>query len=160
MPQDPTVRQFVECAEKSGIVARGDLDAAVAALSQSGQPPNEASTIANWLVKNDSLQYMLLDGGLHKIGQSPKLYPRVSARYGSVLKWRGAGDIPPTQKEKIKALGIDEKELWWYLDLRKFGTAVHSGFGLGFERMVQFATGMGNIRDVIPFPRTPQSAEF
>ena len=63
-------------------------------------------------------------------------------------------------KEKIKELDIDEKELWWYLDLRKFGTAVHSGFGLGFERMVQFATGMGNIRDVIPFPRTPQSAEF
>ncbi len=63
-------------------------------------------------------------------------------------------------KEKIKALGIDEKELWWYLDLRKFGTAVHSGFGLGFERLVQFATGMGNIRDVIPFPRTPQNAEF
>ena len=63
-------------------------------------------------------------------------------------------------KEKIKALGIDEKELWWYLDLRKFGTAVHSGFGLGFERMVQFATGMTNIRDVIPFPRTPQNAEF
>ena len=63
-------------------------------------------------------------------------------------------------KEKIRALDIDEKELWWYLDLRKFGTAVHSGFGLGFERMVQFATGMGNIRDVIPFPRTPQNAEF
>lgn len=63
-------------------------------------------------------------------------------------------------KEKIEMLGIDEKELWWYLDLRKFGSAVHSGFGLGFERMVQFATGMGNIRDVIPFPRTPQNAEF
>ena len=63
-------------------------------------------------------------------------------------------------KSKIEALGIDEKELWWYLDLRKFGTAKHSGFGLGFERMVQFATGMGNIRDVIPFPRTPQNAEF
>ena len=63
-------------------------------------------------------------------------------------------------QEKIAELGIDEKELWWYLDLRKFGTAEHSGFGLGFERMVQFATGMGNIRDVIPFPRTPQSAEF
>ncbi len=63
-------------------------------------------------------------------------------------------------KEKIKALNIDEKELWWYLDLRKFGTAVHSGFGLGFERLVQFTTGMGNIRDVIPFPRAPQSAEF
>ncbi|WP_276168072.1 asparagine--tRNA ligase [Zobellia alginiliquefaciens] len=63
-------------------------------------------------------------------------------------------------KEKMTALGIDEEELWWYLDLRKFGSAVHSGFGLGFERLVLFATGMGNIRDVIPFPRTPQNAEF
>jgi len=63
-------------------------------------------------------------------------------------------------KEKMAALDIDEKELWWYLDTRKFGTAVHSGFGLGFERLVLFATGMGNIRDVIPFPRTPQNAEF
>lgn len=63
-------------------------------------------------------------------------------------------------KQKMAALDIDEKELWWYLDLRKFGTAEHSGFGLGFERLVLFATGMGNIRDVIPFPRTPQNAEF
>ncbi|MEC3964375.1 asparagine--tRNA ligase [Flagellimonas halotolerans] len=63
-------------------------------------------------------------------------------------------------EQKIKELDIDAEELWWYLDLRKFGTAVHSGFGLGFERMVQFATGMGNIRDVIPYPRTPQNAEF
>jgi len=63
-------------------------------------------------------------------------------------------------KEKIKALDIDEKELWWYLDTRKFGTATHSGFGLGFERLVLFATGMNNIRDVIPFPRTPQNASF
>lgn len=62
--------------------------------------------------------------------------------------------------EKMKALGIDEKELWWYLDTRRFGTAVHSGFGLGFERLVLFVTGMTNIRDVIPFPRTPQNAEF
>jgi len=63
-------------------------------------------------------------------------------------------------KEKMAALDIDEKELWWYLDLRRFGTAVHSGFGLGFERLVMFVTGMNNIRDVIPFPRTPQNAEF
>ncbi|MDX1426427.1 MAG: asparagine--tRNA ligase [Salegentibacter mishustinae] len=63
-------------------------------------------------------------------------------------------------KSKMKELDIDEKELWWYLDTRKFGTCVHSGFGLGFERLVQFVTGMGNIRDVIPFPRTPQNAEF
>ena len=63
-------------------------------------------------------------------------------------------------KEKMAVLDIPEEELWWYLDLRKFGTAVHSGFGLGLERLVLFATGMGNIRDVIPFPRTPQNAEF
>ena len=63
-------------------------------------------------------------------------------------------------QQKIAELGIDEKELWWYMDTRRFGTAVHSGFGLGFERLVLFVTGMGNIRDVIPFPRTPQNAEF
>ena len=62
--------------------------------------------------------------------------------------------------EKMKALGIEEEELWWYLDTRRFGSAVHSGFGLGFERLVLFVTGMSNIRDVIPFPRTPQNAEF
>ena len=63
-------------------------------------------------------------------------------------------------EQKIKTMGIDPEELWWYLDLRRFGSAVHSGFGLGFERLVMFATGMGNIRDVIPYPRTPQNAEF
>ena len=61
---------------------------------------------------------------------------------------------------KIKELNIPEKDLWWYLELRKFGSAPHSGFGLGFERLMLFVTGMGNIRDVIPFPRTPDSAEF
>ncbi len=63
-------------------------------------------------------------------------------------------------QQKIKEFDIDERELWWYLDTRRFGTAVHSGFGLGFERLVQFTTGMGNIRDVIPYPRSPQNAEF
>ena len=63
-------------------------------------------------------------------------------------------------KEKMAALDIPEEELWWYLDTRKFGTCVHSGFGLGFERLVLFATGMGNIRDVIPYPRFPGHAEF
>ena len=63
-------------------------------------------------------------------------------------------------KQKIEDLGMDEQTLWWYLELRKFGTAVHSGCGLGFERLVLFTTGMTNIRDVIPYPRTPQSAEF
>ena len=62
--------------------------------------------------------------------------------------------------QKMETLGIDPEELWWYLDTRRFGSAVHSGFGLGFERLVLFVTGMTNIRDVIPFPRTPQNAEF
>ena len=63
-------------------------------------------------------------------------------------------------KERIKSLNIDEKELWWYMDLRKYGSVKHSGFGLGLERLILFITGMGNIRDVIPFPRTPKNAEF
>lgn len=63
-------------------------------------------------------------------------------------------------KKKCADFNIDEKELWWYLDTRRFGTVPHAGFGLGFERMIMFATGMSNIRDVIPFPRTPLNAEF
>jgi asparaginyl-tRNA synthetase len=61
---------------------------------------------------------------------------------------------------KLSEVGIDPEDLWWYLETRKFGSAPHSGFGLGFERLVLFVTGMTNIRDVIPFPRTPKSAEF
>ena len=63
-------------------------------------------------------------------------------------------------EKRIKEMEIDKEELWWYLDLRRFGSVPHSGFGLGFERLVQFTTGMNNIRDVIPFPRTPQNAAF
>lgn len=62
--------------------------------------------------------------------------------------------------KRIKELDISEETLWWYLEIRKFGSVPHSGFGLGFERFVQFVTGMNNIRDVIPFPRTPGNAEF
>ncbi|MCP9754622.1 asparagine--tRNA ligase [Lacihabitans sp. CCS-44] len=61
---------------------------------------------------------------------------------------------------RIGEVGIDPENLWWYLDTRRFGSAPHSGFGLGFERLVLFVTGMSNIRDVIPFPRTPKNAEF
>ncbi|HPM86508.1 MAG TPA: asparagine--tRNA ligase [Bacteroidales bacterium] len=61
---------------------------------------------------------------------------------------------------RIRELKLPEKDLWWYLETRKFGTAPHSGFGLGFERFILFVTGMSNIRDVIPFPRTPKNAEF
>ncbi len=61
---------------------------------------------------------------------------------------------------RIRSVGLNPEDYWWYLDLRRYGTVPHAGFGLGFERLVQFITGMGNIRDVIPFPRFPQSAEF
>ncbi|MGB0165772.1 MAG: asparagine--tRNA ligase [Luteibaculum sp.] len=63
-------------------------------------------------------------------------------------------------KKKMGEFNIPEEELWWYLETRQFGTCPHAGFGLGFERLVQFVSGMGNIRDVIPFPRTPRNAEF
>ncbi len=63
-------------------------------------------------------------------------------------------------QNKIKELGMSEKDYWWYLDLRKYGSAVHSGFGLGFERMMMYLTGMQNIRDVIPFARTPKNCDF
>ncbi len=63
-------------------------------------------------------------------------------------------------QQRMKEINVPAEELWWYLDTRRFGTVPHAGFGLGFERLVQFVTGMGNIRDVIPFPRTPKNAEF
>ena len=62
--------------------------------------------------------------------------------------------------QRMEEMHVPVEELWWYLETRKFGTCPHAGFGLGFERLVQFVTGMSNIRDVIPFPRYPKSAEF
>ena len=61
---------------------------------------------------------------------------------------------------RMQEVGIPVSSMWWYLDTRRFGSAEHSGFGLGFERLLLFVTGMGNIRDVIPFPRAPKNAEF
>lgn len=63
-------------------------------------------------------------------------------------------------RTRVAELGIPEKDIWWYLDTRRWGSAPHSGFGLGFERLLLFVTRMGNIRDVIPFPRTPKNADF
>ncbi|MCF0150836.1 MAG: asparagine--tRNA ligase, partial [Firmicutes bacterium] len=62
--------------------------------------------------------------------------------------------------DKIRTNGMDEETYWWYLELRKYGGVKHAGFGLGFERMIMYLTGMSNIRDVLPFPRTPRTAEF
>ena len=61
---------------------------------------------------------------------------------------------------RIKELGLNEKDYWWFLNLRKFGSVKHSGFGMGFDRFIMYVTGMQNIRDVLPFPRTPNNCEF
>jgi len=63
-------------------------------------------------------------------------------------------------ERRIEDAGLNKEDYWWYLDLRRYGTVPHAGFGLGFERLVQFITGMTNIRDVIPFPRTPDNLDF
>ena len=84
------------------------------------------------------------------------LFPRIGEIIGGSQREENYEKL----RERITELGIPEKDMWWYLETRKFGTAPHSGFGLGFERMILFVTGMANIRDVIPFPRTPQNAEF
>ncbi|HOW32766.1 MAG TPA: asparagine--tRNA ligase, partial [Bacteroidales bacterium] len=84
------------------------------------------------------------------------LFPRI----GEIIGGSQREESYEKLHSRIAELGIPEKDMWWYLETRKFGTAPHSGFGLGFERMILFLTGMANIRDVIPFPRTPQNAEF
>jgi asparaginyl-tRNA synthetase len=63
-------------------------------------------------------------------------------------------------EKRIAELGLKTEDYWWYLDLRKYGSVKHAGFGLGFERLIMYLSGMANIRDVIPFPRTPKNAEF
>ena len=84
------------------------------------------------------------------------LFPRI----GEIIGGSQREEEYEKLEQRIHELSIPEKDLWWYLETRKFGTAPHSGFGLGFERLVLFVTGMANIRDVIPFPRTPKNADF
>jgi len=84
------------------------------------------------------------------------LFPRIGEIIGGSQREENFDKL----LQRIREMEIPEKDVWWYLDTRRFGTAPHSGFGLGFERLILFVTGMANIRDVIPFPRTPRNAEF
>ena len=84
------------------------------------------------------------------------LFPRI----GEIIGGSQREEVYEKLENRIHEMGIPEKDMWWYLETRKFGTVPHSGFGLGFERLMLFVTGMTNIRDVIPFPRTPKNAEF
>ena len=100
--------------------------------------------------------YMKLDEDGKTVRAMDVLFPGI----GEIIGGSQREDNYEKLLERVKEVGIDPENLWWYLETRKFGTAPHSGFGLGFERLVLFVTGMSNIRDVIPFPRYPKSAEF
>jgi asparaginyl-tRNA synthetase len=100
--------------------------------------------------------YMRLDEDEKTVSAMDIVAPKI----GEIIGGSQREERLDVLQRRMQAQGMKEEDLWWYLDLRRFGTVPHAGFGLGFERIVQFMTGMGNIRDVIPFPRTPENAEF
>ena len=118
------------------------------AVEQARSMPMSASAVVN----RAELLEML--GGLERA--MDVLFPGIGEIIGGSQREENYEKLA----QRIREMGLHEEELWWYLDTRRFGTVPHAGFGLGFERMVQFVTGMGNIRDVIAFPRTPKNAEF
>lgn len=93
-------------------------------------------------------------------GRTVKAMDVLLPRVGEIIGGSQREDDYETLLNRIKEMNLDPADYWWYLDLRKYGTVIHSGFGLGFERLVQFATGLSNIRDATPFPRAPKSLEF
>jgi asparaginyl-tRNA synthetase len=100
--------------------------------------------------------YMKMNEDNKTVRAMDVLFPKIGEIIGGSQREENLGKLT----NRIRELGINEKDVWWYLETRKFGTAPHSGFGLGFERLILFVTGMSNIRDVIPFPRSPKNAEF
>lgn len=100
--------------------------------------------------------YMRCNDDEKTVGAVDVLFPDI----GEIIGGSQREEREDILKERMKDFGIPEESMWWYLDIRRFGSVPHSGFGLGFERMLMFLTGMNNIRDVIPFPRTPGNAEF
>jgi asparaginyl-tRNA synthetase len=100
--------------------------------------------------------YMRLNDDDRTVAAMDVLLPRVGEIIGGSQREERADVLTA----RIEETGMPLENYWWYRDLRRFGTVPHAGFGIGFERMVQFCTGMQNIRDVIPFPRTPGNAEF
>lgn len=100
--------------------------------------------------------YMRLNDDNKTVGAMDLLVPGV----GEIIGGSQREERYDVLASRMRESGLEEKDYWWYLDLRKYGGVKHSGYGLGFERIIMYLTGMGNIRDVIPFPRTPKSAEF
>lgn len=93
-------------------------------------------------------------------GKTVRAMDVLAPRIGEIIGGSQREERLDVLERRMQELDIPTADLWWYLDLRRFGTVPHAGFGLGFERLVQFMTGMQNIRDVIPFPRAPLSADF
>tara|TARA_B100001769_G_scaffold44220_1_gene31081 strand:- start:617 stop:2059 length:1443 start_codon:yes stop_codon:yes gene_type:complete len=100
--------------------------------------------------------YMKLNDDNTTVRAMDILFPLIGEMVGGSQREERLDEL----NARMSEMNIDKKELWWYLETRKFGSCIHSGFGLGFERLMMFITGMKNIRDVIPFPRTPKNAEF
>jgi asparaginyl-tRNA synthetase len=100
--------------------------------------------------------YMRLNDDERTVAAMDVLVPKIGETIGGSQREERRDVL----ERRMAECGLDPKSYWWYLDLRRYGTVPHAGFGLGFERTVQFATGMSNIRDAIAFPRTPKSAEF
>jgi len=97
---------------------------------------------------------------LNDDGKTVRAMDVLAPRIGEIIGGSQREEREDALAQRIDATGMPKDALWWYLELRKYGTVPHAGFGLGFERLIQFMTGMQNIRDVIPFPRTPENAEF
>jgi len=97
---------------------------------------------------------------LNEDGETVRAMDVLAPKIGEIIGGSQREERLDVLEQRMQAQGLNPEDLWWYLDLRRYGTVPHAGFGLGFERLVQFMTGMANIRDVIPFPRSPQNAEF
>jgi asparaginyl-tRNA synthetase len=97
---------------------------------------------------------------MNEDGKTVRAMDVLVPKIGEIIGGSQREDDYDTLFKRIKETGLNPDDYWWYLELRKFGSAPHSGFGLGFERLIQFVTGMANIRDVIPFPRTPGNVSF
>ena len=100
--------------------------------------------------------YMKLNDDEKTVAAADVLVPKI----GEIIGGSQREHRMDVLKKRCEESGLDPRHVWWYLDLRRYGTVPHAGFGLGFERLILFITGLQNIRDVIPFPRYPQNAEF
>jgi asparaginyl-tRNA synthetase len=97
---------------------------------------------------------------MNEDGKTVRAMDVLVPKVGEIIGGSQREDDYDTLRRRIVETGLNPEDYWWYLELRKFGSAPHSGFGLGFERLIQFVTGLTNIRDVIPFPRTPGNVSF